>query len=345
MDEVERIRREIDRIDEQLITLLSRRFSLSREMGKVKSELGVGIKDETREGKVWERWLSLAKTHQVPEGFLKDVFERLMSFSRSMQLAVTANRRKVVVFGYGGMARTLSSLMSKAGHAVSITGADLVKAERLASEFGLVSMNWKEAVSWGEYVILAVTPNALGSDIVRSLLKASGEKVVMDIFSSKTKTFSIMEEIAKANNFAYVSTHPLFGPHLYPVGERIVIIPSSTSGSVLNDVCEFWSGVGLTPVVSSVDEHERAMAIVQVLTHFFLLGFIRALPVVSSELKVEPQRFSTVSFKEMLQIANRVESLKDVIMEIQYSNPHASQVRSMAIKELRAAASELEGVT
>jgi len=80
---MERVRQEIDRVDEQLISLLSRRFALSKEMGKLKSKLGTGIRDESRELKVWERWLSLSKSHPVPEQFLQILFVRAYVFFKS----------------------------------------------------------------------------------------------------------------------------------------------------------------------------------------------------------------------------------------------------------------------
>jgi|BEDMetMinimDraft_2_1075160.scaffolds.fasta_scaffold01072_3 chorismate mutase/prephenate dehydrogenase len=341
---MERVRQEIDRVDEQLISLLSRRFALSKEMGKLKSKLGTGIRDESRELKVWERWLSLSKSHPVPEQFLQILFEELMSFSRAIQVSTASQKRRVVIVGYGGMARSLSSLMIMAGHAVTVTGEDMKKADAFASEFNIVTMNWREAVNWGEYLLLAVPPAALQSEIIDGILRMSNGKVVMDIFSSKTTAFSKLNKLSKEIQFNYVSTHPLFGPHIYPVGERIVIIPGENiESNVLNDVCGFWLHSGLTPVLSSVDEHERAMAVVQVLTHFLILGFDQAVEVASREMQVDPQKFSTVTFRELNRIRRRVRSLKNVIMEVQLSNPHASKVREITLRELGTISSKIEG--
>ena len=339
--ELERLRKEIEEIDNQILELFHRRLKVSSKIGEIKRKLGKDVTDEKREEYVRTYWLEKARQLGIPESMINLILPILFSYSKLYQIS-PGKKKKVVIVGYGGMSRSLTSLLTLAGHNVVITGRNPIKAQLLSREFNAVYMDLEQALSWGEYIILALSPSAF--DYINLVLsKISNQKVVMDIFSSKSEYYKKIEEISKRNNFRYVSTHPLFGPILYPVGERIAIIPSSTSGDV-SEVVEFWRDSGLQPVVTTVEEHEKAMAIVQVLSHFFMLGLNKAIPSLQKELEVNDEtvkQLQTTNFREVLKILSRIQELHSVIIEIQKSNPYAYKAREIGIRELTQVKEEL----
>ncbi len=52
---LDRLRKSIDDIDSQLMTLLEERIRICKEIGKLKSNLGMPLRDENREKAILER--------------------------------------------------------------------------------------------------------------------------------------------------------------------------------------------------------------------------------------------------------------------------------------------------
>ncbi|PVU76349.1 chorismate mutase [Acidianus hospitalis] len=342
MSELEDLRKEIEEIDENIIKLLSKRFQISQQIGKIKKEKGIPITDENRESKVKEKWITLARKYGIPESFVESFLAMIFSYSKLYQVNPKSKRR-IVIIGYGGMARSLSSLFKISGQEVVITGRDLKKAEALSSEFNFVTMSVDSALKWGEIIISTLPPSAYFSDFMSEMYKKMKAKIFMDITSSKAKIFKELEDKSIKYNFMYLSIHPLFGPYLYPVGEKVVLIPSKTSASIVRDIYEFFIDNGLVPLISSLEDHEKAMSVVQVLPHFYLLALSSSIQELSKELGIDFKKFETTNFREVYKIINRINEIKKVILEIQENNPYADKAREFGVRELNNLYTQLMG--
>ncbi|QKQ99470.1 chorismate mutase [Metallosphaera tengchongensis] len=340
MTELDRLRAEIDKVDEELFKLFFRRLELVSEVGKFKKAKGLPVTDQRREDEVREKWRGMARRYGIPEVLADNLLSTIFTVAKMRELG-PSERRKVTIVGYGGMARSLASLFKLAGHEVVITGRNLEKSEKLAKEFGFTTMPVPHALQWGEMILLALPPEGVFSDSMSKYLHAASGKTVMDILSSKQSSFRELERTSEREKFRFVSTHPLFGPYLNPVGEKIALIPSSTSGDI-QDVHKFWTDVGLSVVVTDLDTHERAMALVQVLPHFYMIGLSRSLELLSREMNVDFSNFETTNFREVHRIAKRVRELEGVIMEIQRLNPYAKEARRIGLRELNTLFSTFE---
>ncbi|NHV07040.1 MAG: chorismate mutase [Thaumarchaeota archaeon] len=341
MNKLKELRKEIDVVDEEIIKLVSRRLKASREIGKLKRKRNKSIKDNKREEEVKQHWISSSQKYNIPVKLAEQILAQLLTFSRISQVQASGCVN-VAILGYGGMGKSIASLLSFAGHEVVLTGRDLRKATKAASEINIRAMSVKEVLDWAEYLILAVPPSAVNSKVVLQTLKGSSGKLVMDIFSSKEKTFQTIEKLSISYNFTFVSTHPLFGPLSLPIGEKIVIIPSSTGVKAVNEVKKFWLESGLIPVVSSLEEHEKAMAIVQVLVHFYLVGLLRSIDISKKKLNVNLHNFTTPNFIEVSKILERTKSNIEVIFEIQKYNKYSKDERALGLNELLKLKEELD---
>lgn len=338
--ELEEYRREIENIDKQILQLIARRLKVAAKIGEIKIKMGKALTDEKREEKVRQYWYEYARNFGVPDSFVDNVLPIIFSYTKLTEIN-PGRKKNITIVGYGGMAKSLVSLFSLVGHNVVVTGRNRQKAEKLASDFRAVYMDLDSALNWGEYIILALSPSSL--DFILDISSKFSNKVVMDIFSSKHQIFQQLEKLSEIYSFNYVSTHPLFGPITYPVGERIVILPSKTSKNI-EDVARFWRECGLNVTISDVNEHEKAMAIVQVLAHFYILGLSRAVEELKKEMGVENiEDFYTSNFKELKKIMDKVVTILPVIMEIQKLNPYAYKVRDIGVKELQKIKEELGG--
>jgi chorismate mutase/prephenate dehydrogenase len=332
MSEIEDLRKQIENIDEKIVYLLSERMKLSSKIGKIKQKNNFPITDEKREESVRLRWLSLSQKYGIPESIVDPLLNLIFSHSKIFQIN-PSHITKITVIGYGGMARSLISLFKISSQEVIVTGRDMKKAEKLASEFGYAYMEPYKAVEWGEIIIITLPPSGIISDFMKKLFPYFNNKKVMDILSTKHSVFGFLERMSVENNFNYISSHPLFGPYLYPVGEKIAVIPSITSPD-LKEILEFWRNCGLFPIQTNLENHEKAMAIVQVLPHFYLMALSKSIDLLAKELDVDFSNFQTTNFRDIYKIIKRVNDLHNVIMEIQELNPYSQKARELGMKEL-----------
>ncbi|HUU39727.1 MAG TPA: prephenate dehydratase [Desulfatiglandales bacterium] len=81
---LDELREEIDRIDEQIVSLLSRRQQSGIEIGKLKKELGINIIDLARERQILRRVVSFGRENLSAQS-LRAIFSEIISAGRSVQ--------------------------------------------------------------------------------------------------------------------------------------------------------------------------------------------------------------------------------------------------------------------
>ena len=78
-------RKELDRINQELLTLLNRRLRLTLEIGKVKREMGKKIYDAEREREILDR-LKRKNRGPLKEEDLRKIFTMIMKVCRQSQI-------------------------------------------------------------------------------------------------------------------------------------------------------------------------------------------------------------------------------------------------------------------
>ena len=84
MRTIEEIRKDIDRVDENLVSLLETRLGLSKEIACVKKTQGKPVFDPVREQERLEFAAGFLKDKAYTQE-MKDLFNGIMSVSRSLQ--------------------------------------------------------------------------------------------------------------------------------------------------------------------------------------------------------------------------------------------------------------------
>ena len=84
-NKLKNIRKEIDKTDDEIISLLSKRNDLIKEIAKIKKELNKPVLDEKREKEIIERLKTTAKEKGLDESLIDSIFKIIMKNSRNQQ--------------------------------------------------------------------------------------------------------------------------------------------------------------------------------------------------------------------------------------------------------------------
>jgi len=87
-DKLERLadlRKKIDEVDEQMLTLLRKRVTIAEQIGKVKTEKVLPIRDEQREREVLDRVASKAEVKGINPENARRIFREIIELSVEAQ--------------------------------------------------------------------------------------------------------------------------------------------------------------------------------------------------------------------------------------------------------------------
>lgn len=82
---LDELRQRIQSVDHELIDLLARRLELAREIGLVKTRLGMQTLDPAREAAVVRRAAAAARERGLDPELVRDILWRLIAHARSVQ--------------------------------------------------------------------------------------------------------------------------------------------------------------------------------------------------------------------------------------------------------------------
>jgi len=85
MDDVKRLRKDIDRIDEKFIGLIGERLRIAGRIAAAKKKLGLPIRQPLREKEVLSRAARIAKSKGIDEKFTVSIFRAIISHTRKKE--------------------------------------------------------------------------------------------------------------------------------------------------------------------------------------------------------------------------------------------------------------------
>tara|TARA_Y100000031_G_scaffold73796_1_gene81515 strand:- start:3943 stop:4203 length:261 start_codon:yes stop_codon:yes gene_type:complete len=81
---IAKIRKDIDRLDDELLGLLIKRLKLGKEIGEVKREIGRVVADEAREKQIFQRLIKNAGSKMAEKDII-EIFSKILEISRKTQ--------------------------------------------------------------------------------------------------------------------------------------------------------------------------------------------------------------------------------------------------------------------
>ncbi|MHC4392239.1 MAG: prephenate dehydrogenase/arogenate dehydrogenase family protein [Planctomycetota bacterium] len=260
--ELAALRARLDALDHDLLRVLARRMGVVSDIAEVKRNHAVKIRDLGRERAVLADRARAAERLGLPAPIVASIMRLIMLASRdhqaSMRAEVPPDEEPVtvaIIGGQGGMGRLLQRLFGDLGHAVIV--ADV------GTELSNV-----EAASAADVVCVCVPIEATEAVIAEVGPHVGPEALLMDVTSLKSAPVRAMLDATKASGASVVGTHPMFGPDIHTFqGQRLALCPGRGE-RWLNWVEHTFSARGLSITRTTAEEHDRVMALVQVLYHY-----------------------------------------------------------------------------
>ena len=82
---IERLRKEIDSIDNKIVELLSKRKGIVKKIAGIKKQENKPVIDNKREQEIINRLKKLSKEKGLDENFIESIYETIINYSRNEQ--------------------------------------------------------------------------------------------------------------------------------------------------------------------------------------------------------------------------------------------------------------------
>jgi len=158
-----------------------------------------------------------------------------------------------IIGGEGGMGQSMARLFGDLGHAVM--SADVNTTLRPV-----------EAAQSADVVVISV-PIRATEEVVRAVAPhVRADALLMDVTSLKEAPLRVMMEATEKTSV--VGTHPMFGPGVHSYTGQRVVLCRGRGDAWYQWTRDTFESRGLMVHEAAAEEHDRMMAVVQVLNHF-----------------------------------------------------------------------------
>jgi len=228
---------------------------------------------------------------------------------------------RVAIIGAGGMARILTRIFKGRVSRIAIISRSLRKAKRFSRSME-IDYTLLDSVGEFDVIILTPPPEALPEVVRKISASLRVGSLVMDISSVK---LGVVDEIASIlpGEIEYLSIHPLFGSKTRRLSGNVVVLIPIRGSSYLRAIKFVFESAGLKVVESSLEEHDRIMAYVQIAHHLSYLSL--ALTLWNGLGSTDAQRFATRSLRRTFTMFGLFYENLRVIREIAKLNRYGAE--------------------
>lgn len=231
------------------------------------------------------------------------------------------------MIGTGKMGRCLATILKDRAE-VTVCSRSEDRARSLAMRSGV---GWAgiDAISASDVVIAAIPSEILPSFAEDAAALMRPGTLFVDVSSVK---LGFIEEVQRKlpECFGYISIHPLFtSPRIKEKDMAVINVRRSPIGEKFTSLL---SDSGIRVFETTPEEHDRATAITQVLHHFALLSFEKALKDLSDDCELEVEKFWTHSLKKTLAVLRLINRNHETILMIQRRNRFGREIREEFVR-------------
>ncbi len=313
---LEDLRAQLDEIDEELLATAARRQRVVAEIGRVKAEQGLSLFDRARERVVFERARARGRALGLGADIAERLYHVLVEASHDRQQEDTEQARTdeprsfLLLGGAGEMGTLLTRVLRGRGHRVDIYDLD-------------DDRDLGEVVGAAEIVMVCV-PMDIAVETVRAVGPHMAPGALLcDINSLKR---DVCDALGDATTGEALGTHPMFGPTVSSLRRQKVVLCPVRPGPLGQWWTRELGQLGAELITTTAEDHDRMMAIIQVLVHFHTIVMGDALR--RTGVAVEDSlRFTSPIYRVEMSVVGRLFGQDPrLYAEIEMQNPYGPEV-------------------
>jgi len=261
--ELEILRRQLDNIDREIVSLLGKRQAEVERVVSLKKAHNLPVYHPAREEDLLSQRRIQGAEAELDPDYIEDLYRRILRQSRVEQTArlaqkgVRAGATVLLVGGLGSMGQYFHNWFADAGYNIRILDRhDWPNADKLCEGIELAIIS----------VPIEVT-NAVADRLGPHL---PADCVLADITSIKESPLNAM---LGSHEGPVVGLHPLFGPTTSTMDKQIVVVTPGRNLPACKWLIDQFSVWGSIILQVSAKEHDEVMSIVQTLRHFATFAF------------------------------------------------------------------------
>lgn len=180
-----------------------------------------------------------------------------------------AGKTKVLILGgTGEMGQWFTRFFKERGYEVTVwgKGGKIEVAKKLDVPFAL---DLEAVIPESDIVIVSVPINATEETIAEIAPKMKAGSLLMDFTSIKVGPVEAMRKFAP-KDVEILGTHPMFGPTIPTIrGQTVILVPvKGYSEKWFPVIRQLFEESGAHVEITTAEEHDRLVSVVQGLTHF-----------------------------------------------------------------------------
>ena len=239
-----------------------------------------------------------------------------------------------IIGGTRGLGRWLAEHL-KNDFNIRITSRDESSGKPVAEEIGVeYNSNNIESIRDADIIVFSVPIEYMVETIKEVAPHAPEGSLLMDVASVKTEPSDALEKYAP-ENAEILPCHPMFGPRVPTLKRQIIILTpvENRSNNWLPRVKDYLDKTECEVVITTPNEHDKYMSIVQGLTHFSYISLASTIRKLNINVK-ESRNFSSPVYTIMLDMVSRIVYQNPYLYySIQKNNLETSNAREALIKE------------
>lgn len=320
---LQELRSQLDRTDNELLELVARRQSIIRQIAQVKQSTGFPLRDFRREREVLQLAAANAERIGIAPAVAEDLMRLLIRYSLTSQekAGIKAHRagngkRALVIGGAGKMGNWFAQFLDSQGFEVEV-------ADPAAHDSVYRTVDWRDSDLAQDFIVVA-TPISATNAILHELASRRPTGVVFDLASLKSPLKSGLQSLREAG-VATTSLHPMFGPGVELLAGQRVLFVDTGEPEALARVQALFDPTMAQKVTLGLEEHDRLMAYVLGLSHAVNIAFFSVL----AQSGVSAARLMEVagtSFSKQFEMCRNVaHESPDLYFEIQTLNEYVGE--------------------
>lgn len=240
-----------------------------------------------------------------------------------------------VIGGTRGLGKWIAKELSKENFNVTITSRNKDGGEKVAKKINTMYSNDNiEAIENADLIIFSVPIDNMVETIRDVAPYAPENSLLMDITSVKKEPTQALIKYSPENT-EILPCHPMFGPRTPSLeGQVIILTPiKNRSNKSFDNIKNFLEKRNVHIVISTPEEHDKIMSVVQGITHFSYISIASTIKKLNINAK-KSREFASPIYSLMLDMISRIVSQNPYLYySIQKSNDETAISRRTLIEE------------